>query len=270
MTEFARLLVMLAVAATAVTFAGSLARWLLDEDRRIRRALSKVLGGAPDAFIVAKGRGRGVGFRLTSGLIATTWDKGGWCLIFRLNELVGAELLVDGQSVGRVFRDEPKRFLDRTYGEAQSVVLRLVFDDPKHADFELALWIPSDAALRSAPTAAKAAQEANSWLARIEAILKRAPGTRNPPPPTPIARREAAPPTPAPQPVYDDFDDEDEEDEAAFHEPPPPPRPQPPRAPAPKAAKPPAPAKDALPLFADVIDDDPPWDEDDGKEPRLF
>ncbi len=262
MTELARLLVMLAVAATAVTFAGSLARWLLDEERRIRRALAKVLDGAPDAFIVAKGRGRGVGFRLASGLIATTWDKGGWCLLYRLNELVGAELLVDGQSVGRVFRDEPKRFLDRTYGEAQSVVLRLVFDDPKHADFELDLWIPSDAALRSAPTAAKAAQEANSWLARIEAILKRAPGTRNPPPPTPIARREEA--AQAPRPMLDRFDAPDFDDE--FEEAPPPSKSIPRKGP-----KVPAPAKDALPLFADVVDDDPPWDDEEARgEPRLF
>lgn len=262
MTEFARLLVMLAVAATAVTFAGSLARWLLDEERRIRRALAKVLNGAPDAFIVAKGRGRGVGFRLASGLIATTWDKGGWCLVYRLNELVGAELLIDGQSVGRVFRDEPKRFLDRTYGEAQSVVLRLVFDDPKHADFELNLWIPSDAALRSAPTAAKAAQEANSWLARVEAIIKRAPGTRNPPPPTPIARREEA--AQSPRPMLDHFDAPDFADE--FEEAPPPAK-SVPR----KALKVPAPAKDALPLFADVVDDDPPWDDEEAPgEPRLF
>ncbi len=262
MTELARLLVMLAVAATAVTFAGSLARWLLDEERRIRRALAKVLGGAPDAFIVAKGRGRGVGFRLASGLIATTWDKGGWCLLYRLNELLGAELLVDGQSVGRVIRDEPKRFLDRTYGEAQSVVLRLVFDDPKHADFELDLWIPSDAALRSAPTAAKAAQEANSWLARIEAILKRAPGTRNPPPPTPIARREEA--AQAPRPMLDRFDAPDFADEL---EETPPTAKSVPR----KGPKVPAPAKDALPLFADVVDDDPPWDDEEARgEPRLF
>ena len=62
MDETARLLLWLALAGTAVTFAGSAAIWFMDEDRRIRRAFRNVLKFRPplvfrrehaDAFLVA-------------------------------------------------------------------------------------------------------------------------------------------------------------------------------------------------------------------------
>ena len=41
MNEVVRLLLMLALAGTGVTVAGSVAIWFLDEDRKIRRALKR-------------------------------------------------------------------------------------------------------------------------------------------------------------------------------------------------------------------------------------
>jgi hypothetical protein len=73
------------------------------------------------------------------------------------------------------------------------VALRLIFDDARYPDFEIALWMPGDEAKRNAPSPAEAIQEANRWIARVEAILRRASPPRPPTPPT-----QAAPP-PMPQ-----------------------------------------------------------------------
>ncbi|HWU80645.1 MAG TPA: hypothetical protein VN158_11320, partial [Caulobacter sp.] len=104
MSELARLLLFVAIAGSAVTFLGSLAIWYGDEDRRLRRALRNVLKSEPEGVVVARGRGRGAGFSFSTNLLAVAWDRGAWCLVYRLDELMGAELLVDGQVMGRVFR----------------------------------------------------------------------------------------------------------------------------------------------------------------------
>jgi hypothetical protein len=104
MSELWRLLLLVTLSASAVTFVGSAAIWFMDEERRIRRALRHVLKGAPETVIVAKGRGRGAGFNFTTNQAAVAWDSGAWCLLYRIDELMGAELAVDGQVIGRVFR----------------------------------------------------------------------------------------------------------------------------------------------------------------------
>lgn len=187
MNEAARLLLMLGLAGTAVTFLGSAALWFLDEDRRIRRALARVLKGAAEAVVIARGRGRGAGVCFETGLAAVAWDMGRWCLVYRIDELVGAELLVDGHVAARVYRGEPRRALDRVAGTAAQVTLRLIFDDPRNPDFELDLWLSGDEARREARSAADAIQEANSWLARADAILRRPVTPRAP---TPVSRPE--------------------------------------------------------------------------------
>ncbi len=53
--------------------------------------------------------------------------------------------------------------------------LRLVFDDPRHPDFILDLWLPEDEQRRDARPPSAAIEEARGWLARAEAILRRAP-----------------------------------------------------------------------------------------------
>ncbi len=249
MSELARLLLFVAIAGSAVTFLGSAAIWFMDEDRRIRRALRHVLRGEPEVLILARGRGRGAGFSFATGLAAVAWDSGAWCLIYRIDELMGAELLVDGQVVGRVFRGENRRAVDQVAPQSvHTVTLRLVFDDPRHPDFDLDLWIPGDEQRRESRSPADAMQEANRWLARCEAIVRRpqaprpaprpapAPAPSPPPEAAPVARTPAAavapeappqrpepprraPPPPPPPPVLvsdDDFEDEDEDDEPSF------------------------------------------------------
>ncbi|MES2724872.1 MAG: hypothetical protein V4656_17105, partial [Pseudomonadota bacterium] len=56
---------------------------------------------------------------------------------------------------------------------AARVTLRLIFDDPQHPDFELDLWLTGDESRRVAASPGAAVLEANRWLARAEAILRR-------------------------------------------------------------------------------------------------
>jgi hypothetical protein len=216
MDEVPRLLLMLVLAGAALTLLGALAVRLNDEARRVRRGLKKVLGADPHALIVARGRGRGAGFDFGTGRMAVAWDAGGWCLIYRIDEMVGAELVIDGQVAARAYRGEGRRALDVMGGAEKEVRLRLLFDDPKHPDFDLVLWVAADVARRGGLSAEDAVQEANRWIARTEALLRR-----------PLPRREAAPVVaqpPAPEPADDDMSQpgfakdgpppwEDEEDE---------------------------------------------------------
>jgi hypothetical protein len=276
MSELARLLLFVAIAGSAVTFLGSLAIWYGDEDRRLRRALRHVLKSDPEGFVVARGRGRGAGFSFSTNLLAVAWDRGAWCLIYRLEELMGAELLVDGQVMGRVFRGEGRRAIDHVAPQAQSVTLRLIFDDPRHPDFALDLWAPGDEQRRESRSPGELMQEANRWLARCEAIVRR------PLPPRPV-KPEAAPvvaarPTPPsePSPSYD----HDEDDEDDFRAPPSLPDTPPPlarrssfddtprAAPARPASRPvSAPAPPARPTPEPDMFDDPPWDDPDDDAP---
>ncbi|MFN3522649.1 MAG: hypothetical protein ACK4YQ_10405 [Phenylobacterium sp.] len=208
MNEFVRLLLLVALAGTALTFLGSAAIWFMDEERRLRRALRRVLKGPPEAVVFARGRGRAAGFQFASGLAAVAWDNGAWCLVYRLEELMGAELIVDGQVVARAFRGEPRRALDQMAGAVEDVRLRLIFDDPRHPDFELELWTPGDQAGRAPLTPAKAVQEANRWLARAEAILRRsAPAA---PAAAQVQPARSSPPAAPPLAARQDVDDEDD------------------------------------------------------------
>lgn len=212
MTDMARLFLLLGLAGTAVTFLGSLALWFLDEPRRIRRALRRVLKSEPEAMVLAKGRGRGAGFSFQTGLAAVAWEHGNWCLIYRIDELIGAELVVDGQVAARVYRGEPRRALDQMVSSADQVTLRLLFDDPRNPDFDLDLWLRGDEARRDDWSPQFAIQEANRWLARADAILRRPPA----PKPAPVVTAPAPPPPLRPRPVDEDppwDEDEDQDDE---------------------------------------------------------
>ena len=188
MDEVTRLALLLGLAGVAVTLAGGIARWYGDEGRRVRRGLTLILAGEPHGFLVARGRGRGIGFNFTGNQVAVAWDQGAWGLRYSLDELMGAEAIVDGQVVGRVHRGEARRAIDTVAAE-QRVALRLVFDDPAHPDFTLDLWLPADAGRGDELPPGEAAEEASRWLARIEALLRR---------PVATPRRMATTPPPAP------------------------------------------------------------------------
>jgi hypothetical protein len=170
-----RLILSLALAGSALTFAGSAAAWWFDEERRLKRLILSALGGEPDGAIVARGRNCAAGFRLATEKIVVMRDGGADALLYPVQAFVGAELIVDGQVVARAVRDEPRRALDQVAGAAGRVTLRLVFDDPRRPDFDLDLWLPEDEHRRDAKPPSAAIEEARSWLARAEAILRRAP-----------------------------------------------------------------------------------------------
>ena len=211
MDEAARLLTLLALVGGALTLAGTGVLWFLDETRRIRRTLTKALGGPPEPGLVVRGRGVGIGFDLPSNRVVVTWDRGAWRLDYSLDELMGVDLIVDRQVAARTFRGETRRPLDHLAEPTEGVRLRFVFDDPAHPDFSLDLWQPGDAGLRGRLQADEALEEANRWMARMEALLRR-PVARVPATPTTIPVR----PTPLPvavralPPVEPDDEDEDE------------------------------------------------------------
>jgi hypothetical protein len=184
MTDFVRLILMLALAGSAVTLAGSAAAWWLDEERRLYRIMRRVLGGSPDAAIVARGRNAAVGFRLDAERILVMWRGGSKALLYPLAALEGAELIVDDRVMARAFKGEPRRALDHIENTAGKVTLRLIFDNPRDPDFDLDLWLAEDQLRRNSGSPGQAIQDARSWIARAEAILRRPPALQplTPPP----------------------------------------------------------------------------------------
>ncbi|TAJ69561.1 MAG: hypothetical protein EPO51_22860 [Phenylobacterium sp.] len=218
MDEVARLLTLLALLGGALTLLGGACVWFLDEGRRIRRTLGQALGATPQPMLVARGRGVGIGFDLTRNLLAVTWDRGGWQLTYRLDELTGVELILDRQVAARAFRGEPRRALDQLIDPEERVRLRFVFDDPAHPDFEMDLWIPGDEARRGRLDAGEALHEANRWMARMESLLRR-PVAKPTPPAVQPAPTQQSPPAPRQQPPLQQpvgplFGDEAFEDDA--------------------------------------------------------
>ncbi|OXE35434.1 MAG: hypothetical protein CGW95_13825 [Phenylobacterium zucineum] len=201
MTEFPQLLLLAVLAAVAVTAAGSLVAYYIQESRTLARALKQVLGGHPDAMIIAPGRGRAAGFNFQNGTCAVAWDGGEWCLVYRIDELAGAEITIDGIVVARAFRNEQRKALDQTVPDASRVTLRLIFDDPHYPDFELDLWVVGDRGRRRGEdTATEAIRDANRWMARAEAIL------RHPIAPPIATVRPPPPPRSDPPTLFDDDD----------------------------------------------------------------
>ena len=180
MDDVARLLTLLALVGGALTLLGGVFAWRLDEVRRIRRSLTLVLEVDPQPLLTARGRGAGIGFNLAAGKLAVTSDRGVWCLVYGLDELMGVELIIDRQVAARASRSESRRPLDQLVVPEERVRLRFVFDDPAHADFEIDLWRPEDDDLRGRLDAETALQEANRWMARMEAILRRGSRSASP------------------------------------------------------------------------------------------
>lgn len=212
MDEVTRLLALLGVAGIAVTVLAGIVRWRMNEGRRIRRGLKAVLKDDVHGYLAALGRGKGVGFNFTRNQVAVVWDAGAWGLVYALDELMGAEVIVDGVVVGRAHRGETRRAVD-LFEAAERVALRLVFDDPGSPDFVLELWLPEDEGRRDELPPSEAIAEANRWLARIEALLRRPMTTRRAPPAPTVAAPPPAMEAPPPAAVHLDAEDEAEEDE---------------------------------------------------------
>ena len=257
MTQLGSFLLLIGVAPVTLAAIGAVIGWYNEEGRRIRRGLRRVLKGETHALIIAPGRGRGAGFNFTSNTMAVAWDTGAWCLVYRIDEVLGLELIVDGQVAGRTFRGEQRRPVDVLGGAEKQVALRLVFDDLRYPDFSLELWSAARAGRRGEMEPAEAVEEGNRWLARLESVFRRKPsavtgGIRREL--TPVERElgRAAAAAPSPQP-----------------EPPPPPAPPAPPRPAPAIS---ADGRQELPFDEDPAEfDDPPFDldeDDDDKAAR--
>jgi hypothetical protein len=210
MSEWLRLVVLIGLGGVGVTLlAMGLARYLA-EDQRLARTFRSALEAKPDAVLIGHGSGRGVALGLAAPRIVTAWDAGGWHMVYALEELLGAELDLDGQVATRSMRGEPRRPLDRSTGAEREVRLRLIFDEPRHPDFELVLWPAKPG--RGAPTKPREAiSEANRWIARVEALLRRTGGALTLTPSPAVAK-----PAPAALPTEPgDLFDEADEDELA-------------------------------------------------------
>ncbi|MEW5686015.1 MAG: hypothetical protein AB1942_13930 [Pseudomonadota bacterium] len=208
MDEAARLLTLLAIVGGALTMVGAAFAYVLDETRRVEKTLTQGLGVPPQPMLTARGRGTGVGFDLAAGRMCVTWDRGGWRLDYRLEELVGVELVVDDRIAARAFRHEPRRGLDQLAPPAELVRLRFIFDDPRNPDFEVDLWRPEDDGRKGRFEGPEALKEANRWMASMEAVLRRsAPKAAAAPAPAaaPAQRQASAPP---PAPLFDLEDDD--------------------------------------------------------------
>jgi hypothetical protein len=172
MDQALRVLLLLIFGGGAMTaFAGGAAHWL-EPSRRIARTLRRALGGGADVMVAGPARGQGAGIRLDESRIAVVRGFNDHGLVFGLDELVGAELIFDGQVVARAFRGEQRRPLDRIDPEVGRVILRLVFDDVRDPDFELELWSAADRP-RPGWDGPDSVQMARRFFTRVEALVRR-------------------------------------------------------------------------------------------------
>ena len=185
MDEAARLLTLLALGGGALTMCGVAVAWASREGRRVRATLRKVLGEHPSLLLVARGRGRAIGLNAAATKIVVVWDTGAWGLAYSVDELLGAELIVDRWVAARAHRSEVRRPLDQLAAPQERVRLRLLFDDPTYPDFDMDLWRPEDETRRDRIGADEALHEANRWVARLETLMRRSLGVRLSP--TPMA-----------------------------------------------------------------------------------
>jgi len=224
MNEITRLLALLGVAGILVTVLAGIGRWWNDEGRQVRRGLRVILGGDTHGLLVARGRGKGVGFNFSSSQVAVAWDRGQWGLLYGLDELEGAEAIVDGQVVGRARRGEARRAIDILGGAETRVAMRFIFNDPGHPDFILDLWLPDDEGRRDELPPDEAIAECNRWLQRIESLFKRPGQPLRPAPsvtPPPAAAEPAPPQLEAGRAAHRDADVPPWDPEAEAEEPPP-------------------------------------------------
>lgn len=138
--------------------------------------------------------------------------------IYSISELFGLEVFVDGRIFARVVRAGSAKPLDagsykpidEISPAVQTVIMRLIFDDPVHPFYELVIWDPNDALTARAEGPRAALVRARKWFYHIEAILRRPMPNdiKAPPPfvPAPEPAKVAAPvppslPTPQPAPA---------------------------------------------------------------------
>jgi hypothetical protein len=185
-----RFLILFTLGAVAITAAAMIHGWWMEPARRSRRVLAARLGGGLDAIALASHRGEGIALRISPPGIAVLRGPGDRGLAFGFEELLGVELMVNGEVRARVFRGESRRPLDVTRMTLEHLALRLVFDDLRYPEFELRLLEPDDAVEGSS----QVLDGARRMFAHLEAILRQ---PRTEPAPAAVTASPAPPPGPA-------------------------------------------------------------------------
>jgi len=170
MAEALRIILLLGLAAAALTTAALTLNWWMEPDRRLRRAMLKSLGRAAEVEAVSPLEGRAAGLDFEGGQVTVLWGRGAHGLVYGFEEVDGGEIIVDGHVVARIRRGEARKALDVMAPEAELVTLRLMFADARYPEFELALWDASAPAQTGSP--AEALRLGRRWLSHLEALLK--------------------------------------------------------------------------------------------------
>jgi hypothetical protein len=168
-----RLLVLLALAAGALTGIAAILGWWFEGSRRLRRIARAALGATPNVLAVDAAEGRAAALSADAQVIAVVWEQGAEALRYGFEELEGAELIIDGRVEARIVRGEPKRPLDALGRNAEQVTLRLMFADTRYPEFELDLWGPQSAFRTRVGRPADAVRAGRRWLALADAATRR-------------------------------------------------------------------------------------------------
>lgn len=170
MAEAFRAVLLIALAAAALTTLALGLSWWMEPERRLRRALHKTLGGPAEAVALSAAEGRAAALDFGQGLLLVLWDRGAQGLAYAFHEVEGGEVIVDGHVVARVRRGEARKALEVMAPDAEHVVLRLMFADARRPEFELALWnalVPT-----AAGSPAEALRLGRRWLSHLEALFR--------------------------------------------------------------------------------------------------
>lgn len=170
MGEAIRLFLLVALVAAAGTTAVLGLAWWMEPERRMRRAMLKSLGAAAETEAYSAAEGRAAGLDFEGGQVAVLWDRGGAGLVYAFEEIEGEEVIVDGHVLARVRRGEARKSLDVLAPDAEQVVLRLMFADARHPEFELDLWNVTSPTQTGSP--AEALRLGRRWLSHLEALLR--------------------------------------------------------------------------------------------------
>jgi hypothetical protein len=168
--EAIRLFLLVALVAAAGTTAVLALAWWMEPERRMRRAMLKSLGAPAETEAYSAAEGRAAGLDFEGGQVAVLWDRGGSGLVYAFEEIEGGEVIVDGHVLARVRRGEARKSLDVLAPDAEQVVLRLMFADARHPEFELDLWNVTSPTQTGSP--AEALRLGRRWLSHLEALLR--------------------------------------------------------------------------------------------------
>ena len=170
MAEAIRVFLLVALVAAAATTGVLALVWWLEPERRMRRAMLKSLGAPAETEAYSTAEGRAAGLDFDGGQVAVLWDRGAAGLVYGFEEIEGGEMIVDGHVLARVRRGEARKSLDVLAPDADQVVLRLMFADARHPEFELDLWNAGAATPTGSP--AEALRLGRRWLSHLEALLR--------------------------------------------------------------------------------------------------